>query len=689
MAVKVSSFFSHSSRDPYDEVSWKWYEAHGGPQDQVEFPTFWSGIARKITTTKYFRKAGIRENSLRQLLSRVTKVVAHEGLRQRVFASSQDAAVFERELRSLLLHQKASFNSPVWFNCGLSSVYGIEGMQTELYAWDSDTQKVRAFEHSYTRPQVSACFIQSVLASERAMQTHAELEEKIFRFGSGSGSNFSALKNSDLFRWLNILDKNAARIKSGGVARRAAKMVCLDIDHPQVLEFIRWKKNEEQKLRGIGNAGGDGSFESQAFESLSGQNSNNSVRVGEDFLQILAKKESWTLREGVTMPAERLWEEICEAAWACGDPGLQFADTIEKWNMVKLSGKIEASNPCAEFVFLNETACNLASLNLMGFYQKPGKFDFESFEKAARIFLIAQEILVDYASYPSREIALNSHRFRPLGLGYTNLAGLFMRLGIPYGSEISLRWTAEITARLHLVALETSHELARSRGAFDAFAENFGSVQEVFGLHFEEWKKFAKGSSQDEKLSKRWTILKKQIGDQGLRNSQVTLLAPTGTISLMMDCETTGIEPEYSLIRSKILSGGGTLQWINAGVGPSLQELGYDSKEINLILEHLKTEGHLEGAPGLKASHLPIFDTSLSGGNGHRSVSWKPQVELVAVAQKFLSGAISKTVNLPSNSTPREISEIYPTAAAKGLKSISVYREGSKTSQPLTPLRKR
>lgn len=677
--LKLEAFFCSPDLDPFDEVDWKLHSVESGKT--VEFPSFWSSMAIEITTSKYFRRAGFMETSLKHLLSRVTQTLRSESMRQNYF-DENSATIFEKELRSLLLHQMAAFNSPVWFNCGLFPSYGIKGMQTELYAWESEKKRTELQTFSYVRPQISACYIQSV--DPQNLEELARNEEKIFRFGSGTGSNFSSLQDAQLFDFLEILDKNAGKIKSGGVARRAAKMVCLDIDHPNILEFIHWKMLEERKLRQLVEQGHSGEFESKAFDSLGGQNSNNSIRISDAFFQALSAGARWKTQEK-EVSSEQLWNDLCLAAWECGDPGVQFSDTINRSNTCAETDMIHASNPCSEYMFLDETACNLSSLNLAKFYEPCSGFNFDRYRQAARIMFIAQDILVDHAGYPTEEIAIRSHRFRPLGLGYSNFGGLLMRMGVAYESEEAVEWARVLTALLHLTALQTSAEIAARLGAFEEFSTNQSSCMRVMQLHAQAWSdmKLNFVHLDVSQINREWQELLAAIRLHGLRNSQATVIAPAGTISFFMDCETTGIEPEYSLLRYKSLSGGGLLKIVNQALVYRLRHWGYAEPQVQRILKEVELTGHLEGAKNLAPAHRAVFKVTSPPKGAEGRVSWQAQLEVVAAAQHFLSGAISKTVNIPEFSTLDDVSNIYKVAHQKGIKSIALYREGSKSSQPL------
>ncbi len=667
-------------------------------QKEVEFPADWSSTAAEIAALKYFRN----ESSLRQLIHRVARTVRHAGEWQGYF-SGESANIFEGELTSLLIHQIGSFNSPVWFNCGLFSTYGWAG-KSDAFAWDLEKQKVTEISTAYIRLQLSACFIQNVEDDLLSIFDLLKNEAKLFKYGSGTGTNFSKLRSRGeaieggtgtpgVLSYLEIFDRAAQVMRSGGTTRRAAKMVVLDADHPEIEDFIHWKVNEERKARVL-MAGGFGSgFDSEAFRSVSGQNSNNSIRVTDDFMRRRAKGESWPLTYRTSgkiareVRADQLFESICKAAWECADPGLQFHDTIQRYHVVPRAGEIRASNPCSEFLFLDDSACNLASLNLAKFWDGKSGFDWSAFEKACRIFFLAQEILVDYASYPTRKIAENSHRFRPLGLGFANLGGLLMRMAIPYDSVKAAEWTSLITATLHFVALRTSVDMAELKGAFDGFHEDRASTLQVMHFHREALEKL----SLDSELHGQWERIKlettqtvERAGHYGLRNAQLSLIAPTGTIGLFMDCDTLGIEPDFSLVKVKHLVGGQILKLVNKAVGPALARMGYLESQIKEIEQHLLKNGVLSGAPHLNEKDLNVFDTAMPAPDRpERMVSWQGHLRIMTAAQPFLSGGISKTVNLPRNASVETVRDVYLSAWDQGLKCISIYRDGSKALQPL------
>jgi ribonucleoside-diphosphate reductase alpha chain len=522
-------------------------------------------------------------------------------------------------------------------------------------------------------------------------------EAKLFKYGSGTGTNFSSLRargepleggghSTGLISYLEVFDKAAQAIKSGGTTRRAAKMVVVDADHPEIFDFVRWKMNEERKARVLLAAGYSAGMEGEAFRTISGQNSNNSVRVTDSFMKQADAGGNWPLRDRVgggvaqTVNARELWREIARAAWECADPGVQYHDTIRRWNLCPNSGSIRASNPCSEYMFLDNSACNLSSLNLVKFLGKDG-LDWNSFAQTVRIMLLAQEILVDYASYPTAAIAENSHRFRPLGLGYANLGGLLMRMGIPYEGEAAIRLARKITAYMHFLALEKSEEMAAALGPFAEWERNREPALLVLENHREEWRR---GGEQWPELDQLMERVIKNAAKTGLRNAQVTLIAPTGTIGLFMDCDTLGIEPDYSLIKRKILAGGGELILRNQALLEGLTRLGYSSGTAAEIQKFAEAHGTPVGAPGFEARHFAVFDCAVPPKNHpERRISPKGHLNMMSAAQPFLSGAISKTVNMPSSATVEDVEKVFHDSWTMGLKAVAIYRDGSKALQPL------
>ncbi|GIV09382.1 MAG: vitamin B12-dependent ribonucleotide reductase [Fimbriimonadales bacterium] len=687
--LTIERRFTTPGIDPFDEVAWERRTAiitdeRGRvvfEQTDVEVPAFWSQLATNVVVSKYFRGqlgAPERETSVKQVIGRVVDTLTEWGRQLNYFAAEADAEAFRDELKYLLLHQYGAFNSPVWFNVGIEP-----------------------------RSQCSACFIVSVEDTMESILDLAKTEGMIFKFGSGSGSNLSRLRGSQEYlsgggrasgpvSFMRGFDAFAGVIKSGGKTRRAAKMVILNIDHPDIVEFIECKAKEEKKAWALIEAGYDPGFNvpGGAYDSVSFQNANHSVRVTDEFMRAVEEDRAWhttarTTGEVVeTYRARDLFRQIAEAAWVCGDPGLQFHDTTNRWHTVKNSGEIEASNPCSEFVFLNDTSCNLASLNLMKFRLPSGEFDIDAFRAAVGIFITAQEIIVDNSAYPTEKIADNSHNFRPLGLGYANLGALLMSLGLPYDSDAGRAYAAAITALMHGEAYRQSAIIARDCGGpFPAFELNREPMLEVMRMHAD-----ALNSIQAEyvppammdTLRPLWQETL-QLGEQhGYRNAQVTVLAPTGTIAFLMDCDTTGIEPDIALVKYKTLVGGGLLKLVNTTVPLALQQLGYSSEEIEAITRYIDEHDTIEGAPYLKPEHLPVFDCAFRPAKGVRSLAPMAHVKMMAAVQPFLSGSISKTVNVPNDATPEDIEQIYLEAWKLGLKAIAIYRDGSKRTQPLS-----
>ena len=619
----------------------------------------WSENALKIFRDKYMRGS---EKSVEQTVDRVVRAIAQAGLKQKHFdeAASGD---FSKNLKSLLLGQKASFNSPVWFNCGL-----------------------------FDRPQVSACFIQSIEDSLASIFELVKTEARLFKYGSGTGTNFSVLRpcgaalsqggqSSGLMAFLEVFDKAAQATKSGGITRRAAKMVVLNSDHEEILDFVQWKVKEERKALALIRAGYSAE---EAYATVSGQNSNNSVRVTNAFMQAVVRKGS---KESV------LFQEMAKAAWECADPGVQFHDLIQDWHMCPNSGVIEASNPCSEYFFLNDTACNLSSLNLVKFLNEKAEFLLDEYLATISLMIRAQEILVDYASYPTDQIAENSRRFRPLGLGYSHLGGFLLRQAVGYGSSESQEWTAFLTAGLYAQALKTSAEIAKSHGAFEGFKENKDAVINVIHKHHEAWKNLKLHQSKNLALSQMAKRLDNvfqeavKLSEQyGIRNAQLTAIAPTGTISLIMDCDTTGIEPEFSWLKQKSLVGGGTLNIHNNNLTFAWSRLGYSAADQQDFLKELNAKGSFLGAKNFKPEHHGIFLTAMRDLVVGRELTPEDHLNIAAAAQPFVSGGISKTVNMPKEATVEQVAAVFLEAWHKKLKSVSIYRDGSKGMQPLQSL---
>ncbi len=676
----------------------------------VDVPEPWSQLATNIAASKYFRKAGVpgkkgHESSVKELILRVTETIAAYGQKNGYFASDEDEENFRLDLQWLLLHQHGAFNSPVWFNIGLFHQYGITGNGSN-HAWDGKNSFIKV-DNQYERPQGSACFIQSVEDDLESIFELAANEANLFKYGSGTGSNMSCLRganeklsgggqSSGLLSFLKVLDSAAGAIKSGGTTRRAAVMRCLDIDHPEVMDFIDWKVKEEAKAQALIAQGYSSDFNSDAYATVSGQNSNNSVRLSDAFMKAVENDGEWqTINRTTgdvheTHKARDVYQKICEATWSCADPGIQYDTIINNWHTCSNSAPIRASNPCSEFMFVDDSACNLASLNLEKFFHE-GAFDITGFKNACRIFLVAQDILVDFSSYPTERIARNSHEFRPLGLGYANLGTLLMLSGFPYDSKNGRAIAGLVTAIMTGHAYEVSSEMAKKIGPFKRFEENNEVMCSVMEKHQAALKNEFYQIS-DNKLvdtlgkaaEKCWKNVVEQGRKNGFRNSQVTVLAPTGTIGLLMDCATTGVEPAFSLVMWKKLAGGGVIPMVNQSVPKVLASLGYDDAQILSVKKHIESTSTIEGAEDVSNEHMAIFDCAMPGGNGVRLIAPMGHVKMMAAIQPFISGAISKTVNMPNQSTVEDISSVYMDSWKLGLKAIAIYRDGSKGSQPLS-----
>jgi ribonucleoside-diphosphate reductase alpha chain len=676
-------------------------------QTNCEVPSFWSQLATNVICSKYFYgEVGTpeREYSVRQLVHRVARTIADWGLEDGYFASPADGERFYRELAWLCLHQHGAFNSPVWFNVGLYHQYGVSGAKCN-WRWDAQTREVVQPENPYEYPQGSACFIQHVADNMEDIMELARSEAMLFKFGSGTGTDLSTLRShreklagggkpSGPLSFMRVYDQVAAVVKSGGKTRRAAKMQSLKVWHPDIMEFIECKWKEEKKAHVLIQKGGyESNFNGEAYSSIMFQNANLSVRVTDDFMQAVEKNEDWTThwvtdpkQPGPTYPAREIMDRMADCAWHCGDPGVQYDTTINRWHTCPNSGRINASNPCSEYMFLDDTACNLASINLMKFRKADGVFDAERFKAACRIFFIAQEILVDHASYPTQDIARNSHLFRPLGLGYSNLGSLLMSGGIPYDSHEAYGVCGAVTSLLHGAANLTSAELAEAVGPFECYNENRAPFLNVMQMHRDACDEIDPNCPPYLKDAARrtWDDVLAAGRVHGFRNAQATVLAPTGTISFMMDCDTTGIEPDIALVKYKQLAGGGMLKIVNQTVPLALKTLGYDEPEIGSILAYINEYDTIEGSPDVKEEHLDVFDCAFTPRSGKRSIAWQAHVRMMSAAQPFLSGAISKTVNMPRDTTTEDIAKAYFDGWKLGLKALAIYRDGSKESQPLS-----
>jgi ribonucleoside-diphosphate reductase alpha chain len=677
---------------PYDEITWEYRTAgissESGKtvfeQKDVEVPSFWSQLATNVVVSKYFRgHVGTqeREHSVRQLIDRVVNTIAAWAETQRYFATDEDLAAFQAELTHLLVHQKMSFNSPVWFNVGIEA-----------------------------KPQCSACFINSVQDNMSSIMDLAKTEAMLFKYGSGAGVNLSPIRSSKAkmsgggiasgpVSFMRGYDAFAGVIKSGGKTRRAAKMVILDVTHPDVIDFIDSKALEEKKAWALIEQGYDPSFTGEAYGSVFFQNANHSVRVTDEFMRAVERDGDWTTFEvsdgqpAGTYKARDIFRKMADAAHLCGDPGIQYDTTINDWHTSANTDRIYASNPCSEYMFLNDTACNLASLNLMKFVKEDGEFDVEAFRFAAKVTITAQEILVDNASYPTPKIEENSHRYRPLGLGYANLGALLMNRGFAYDSEEGRNYAGAITALMHGEAYRQSSIIARDHGgAFVEYDLNRSSFLRVIAKHRDAAYALPPVGVPEAMLENARTLYDEvlALGEQhGYRNAQVTVLAPTGTIAFMMDCDTTGIEPDIALIKYKKLVGEGYLKIVNQTVPAALRKLGYTPAQVEEIIAYVNERETIEGAPGLKPEHLPVFDCAFKPMNGERSIHYMGHIRMMGAVQPFLSGAISKTVNMPEAATAEEIETVYLEGWKQGLKAIAIYRDGSKRSQPLSTGKKK
>lgn len=727
--ISIERLFTRESAgtSPLDSVMWKVVDAlitdaKGQTifeQKNVEVPEPWSQTATNIVASKYFHGAGeTRENSFDQLVTRVVSTIKEQGLQQGYFQNEDDADVFADELTFLLVNQFLAFNSPVWFNVGVAS--REPNNKGKNWHWNPTTHEIERTGTGYRNPQCSACFINSVEDSMESILDLAKTEGMLFKYGSGTGTNLSVIRGSNEMlsgggtasgplSFMKGFDAFAGVIKSGGKTRRAAKMVILNADHPDIEDFIACKGKEEAKVKVLIGGGYDGSGpDSEAYSSIFFQNANNSVRVTDEFMQAAVEGKDWHLtartdgRVIKTVKAADILRQIAEETWRCGDPGLQFDTAINTWHTSKASGRINSSNPCSEYMFLDDSACNLASLNLVKFLQPDGTFDTKAFKAAVRLSIIAQDILVDLSGYPTEKIARNSHDFRPLGLGYANLGTMLMMMGLPYDSDEGRNTAAAVTALMGGMAYKTSAELAAvldpiapagdfekktTHGEFPGFADNEDSFREVMPLHFNA--AFLLDETSPSPISGEALFVWNQVAGKadtptGFRNAQVTVLAPTGTIAFMMDCDTTGIEPAFALLAYKKLVGGGQMKLVNSAVSSALIRLGYSQDEVATIVSYIEEHGMIEGAPGLREEHLAVFDCANAPAGGTRSISWRGHIDMMAATQPFLSGAISKTVNLPASATVEDIADAYVEAWRKGLKAVAIYREGSKTAQPLS-----
>ena len=680
--------FSRAGIDPFDEIEWETRSAvinneRGDvvfEQRGVEVPAFWSQQATNIVVSKYFRGqigSPDRERSVRQLIGRVVDTIGGWADRQRYFATAEDLQAFRGDLKFLLVRQKAAFNSPVWFNCG--------------------------FEKA---PQCSACFINSVEDTMESILTLARTEGMLFKFGSGTGTNLSPIRSSrELLAgggtasgpvsFMKGYDAFAGVIKSGGKTRRAAKMVILNADHPDVMEFVTCKVEEERKAWALIDAGYDGSFTGSAYNSVFFQNSNNSLRVSDEFMRAVVDDGEWKTRAITdgrvmeTLRARDMMRLVAEGTHVCGDPGMQFDTTVNDWHTCPHTDRINASNPCSEYMFLDDSACNLASLNLMQFMKppEPGEFDVETFRAAVRTLITAQEIIVGNASYPTEAIGRNSRDFRPLGLGYANLGALLMSRGVPYDSDTGRDYAAAITAVMTGEAYAQSARIARDCGGpFAGYAKNEQPFLRVMRKHRDRLKNVSRAyvpADLHQAAADSWNDVIELGERHGFRNAQATVLAPTGTIGFMMDCDTTGVEPDIALVKYKRLVGGGVMQIVNQTVPVALARLGYPDDQINNIVQYIDEHDTIEDAPHLDPAHLPVFDCAFKPAKGSRFIHYTGHLKMIGATQPFISGAISKTINVPTEATVEDIERAYLDAWKLGTKAVSIYRDGSKRTQPL------
>jgi ribonucleoside-diphosphate reductase alpha chain len=676
--------FTDGKVAPFDKVEWERRTALIGNdkgqvifrQENVEVPKGWSQTATNIVASKYFHgkpNTPEREGSVRQLIGRVVDSIVRWGDEGGYFAGPEAKAAFRDELTHLLVEQKMAFNSPVWFNVGVQA-----------------------------KPQCSACFINSVQDNMESIMALARTEGMLFKWGSGTGTNFSSLRGSHEslsgggiasgpVSFMKGFDAFAGVIKSGGKTRRAAKMVILNVDHPDIVDFIESKTKEERKAHVLVEQGYDASIDGEAYSSVFFQNANHSVRVTDEYMQACEEDRDWWTRNVADgKPADKyrakdLLKMMAESAWQCGDPGMQYDTTVNRWHTCKATDRIYASNPCSEYMFLDDTACNLASINLLKFLGSNGQFDVDGFKHAVDVTITAQEILVDNASYPTERIARNSHDYRPLGIGYANLGALLMSLALPYDSDGGRDFCGAVTALMTGESYAQSARIAEKMGPFGGYLRNRESMLGVIRMHRDSLRPIKPENVQPSLLSaaqESWdTAL--AVGERyGYKNSQVSVLAPTGTIGFMMDCDTTGIEPDLALVKHKRLVGGGVIKIVNNAVPQALLNLNYSPEDVAKMVDYIDANGKIEGAPGFKDEHLPVFDCSLALPGG-RSISWRGHLKMMAAAQPFLSGAISKTINMPEESTVEDIMQAYIESWKLGLKAVAIYRDNSKRSQPL------
>jgi ribonucleoside-diphosphate reductase alpha chain len=683
--LEFQRYFTQEGVAPFDAVDWEYRTAaitsESGEvifeQKNVEVPKTWSMTATNIVASKYFhgkKGSAQREGSVKQLIGRVANQIRDWGIKGGYFATTENAEIFHEELTHLLVHQMMAFNSPVWFNCGVEA-----------------------------KPQCSACFINSVQDTMGSILDLAKTEGMLFKWGSGTGSNLSPIRSSKEtlsgggtasgpVSFMKGFDAFAGVIKSGGKTRRAAKMVILNVDHPDVVEFINSKANEEKKAWVLLDNGYGSGIDGEAYSSIFFQNANHSVRVTDEFMQAVIHDGEWKTKavvDGATVDTYRardLMRQMAESAYICGDPGMQYHTTVNRWHTSKNTAAINASNPCSEYMFLDDSACNLASLNLMKFADENGRFDIEAFRKAVDVTITAQEIIVGFASYPTPGIETNSFDYRPLGLGYANLGALLMSQSMAYDSDKGRDYAASITAIMTGEAYLQSAKIAGEVGPCKGYAHNRDPFLNVMRMHRDAVKEITRANIPGEMYDAAWNVWSDAVdlGEiNGYRNAQASVLAPTGTIGFMMDCDTTGVEPDLALVKYKKLVGGGTIKIVNNTVPAALAKLGYDDPSVKAIVEYINDRGTIEGAPGLKDEHLTVFDCAFKATNGVRSIHYMGHLKMMGAVQPFISGAISKTVNLPAHVTVEEIEKAYIEGWKLGLKAVAIYRDGSKRTQPL------
>ena len=724
--LTIDRVFSTEGEHPFDSCEWERRDASiTNPKDEtifeqkdVEFPKHFSQLATNIVASKYFYgdndkgngspQDGLREYSLKQLVDRVTRTITDWGKEQDYFASEKDAETFYDELTWLCTNQHGAFNSPVWFNVGLGQQYGIRDTgDKKIFGWDFDKEDIVKVD-PYMYPQASACFIVDVEDSIDGIWKTMGESARLFKFGSGVGADWSTLRStkeklsgggipSGPVSFMEVQDATGGTIKSGGKTRRAAIMQTLKCWHPDVMEFIGVKQREEKKAWALIEQGYDGSFNGPAYGSVAFQNVNQSLRVTDDFMQAADRGDTYGLRTVTTdevveeISAREVLDKVAEGTHVCGDPGLQFEDTIQKWHTCKNTDKINSSNPCSEYMFLDNSACNLASLNLRKYQNEDGSMDVERLRAAARIYITAQEILVDNAGYPAESIARNSHQFRPLGLGFANLGALLMSMGFPYDSDEGRAVAGAVQAIIHCEAYGRSAEIAANEeiGPFDGYAENEEPFLDVMRMHQAAVEDIDSTLCPEDLLdgARESAARMVALGERhGYRNAQSTVIAPTGTIGFYMDCDTTGIEPDIALVKYKLLAGEGEgmMKIVNQSVPTALERLGYSDDEVKAIIEYIDDNDTIEGAPLLKDEHLPVFDCAFKPQNGDRSIHHMGHIRMMGAVQPFVSGAISKTVNMPEDATVEDIADAYLKSWELGTKAVAIYRENSKRSQPLS-----